>query len=549
VLHSNGFVHRDINAGNFLVNRSEKLFAIDLELCYQADLRKPEPPFTYGTAGYLSPEQGNLELPDFTDDIYSFGALMIKILTGISPIKLDVHNSELLLDFLMWHIGNHNIASMICRCFSDRNERPELKSIRHALEVHRAVLLTQTPEKQVPAGTFGAPNLISGSLKGIIINNLIPPESLWLTKTRENNRETVNEIRDFSLKPGFCDGISGMLHVISIADQLGYPFEYGQEIVLNNIAVFNSFFDSASPFSQPGLYYGSYGFAVTLLNLINAGWLQDNIQSINHIYTALKAPSAGLNLSTGIAGQGLCMLHFLDKPRFPALYDPLQEITKTLLDHQCRDGSWQIVKPGQPNPGLKLTGFSDGIAGIIYFLLELYQKFQSGEVGIAINRALNYLLKTRISSGGHLVWGLNNKNRATDPWLDCGYSGIALLFLKAYQILRRNEYREVAENILRIHPEHISSNYLSLGNGLCGLGEIYLEAYQILKEEEWKTRAGHILAFLDSIKRPQKNGGISWFDGNETVSSSDLVNGNAGILHFLLKYEHPGKVNFPFLIS
>jgi serine/threonine protein kinase len=46
-----------------------------------------------GTAGYLSPEQQAVVTPDFPQDIYSLGALMIESFKGISLVKLhtDMH--------------------------------------------------------------------------------------------------------------------------------------------------------------------------------------------------------------------------------------------------------------------------------------------------------------------------------------------------------------------------------------------------------------------------------------------------------------------------
>ncbi len=77
-LHKKGYVHRDIVPVNFLIDKSEKLFLIDLELTYSLRENKPSPPFTLGTPGFASPEQQAISRPTTKEDIYGLGALYCK---------------------------------------------------------------------------------------------------------------------------------------------------------------------------------------------------------------------------------------------------------------------------------------------------------------------------------------------------------------------------------------------------------------------------------------------------------------------------------------
>lgn len=87
-MHVAGYVHRDINERNFIIDSKDKIYIIDFEMscCLKDGL--PDPPFTLGTIGYISPEQMNYMKPHPGDDVYSLGALLAYFLTGALPQKV-----------------------------------------------------------------------------------------------------------------------------------------------------------------------------------------------------------------------------------------------------------------------------------------------------------------------------------------------------------------------------------------------------------------------------------------------------------------------------
>ena len=67
---------------------------IDMELSYSLTAAYPDPPFQLGTIGYMSPEQEAIATPTVKEDIFSLGAIMLQVWTGISPYKLTSLSRE-----------------------------------------------------------------------------------------------------------------------------------------------------------------------------------------------------------------------------------------------------------------------------------------------------------------------------------------------------------------------------------------------------------------------------------------------------------------------
>jgi TolB-like protein/tRNA A-37 threonylcarbamoyl transferase component Bud32 len=87
--HSRGVLHRDLKPGNILLNdRSEPLvsdFGLAKLLDANNDLTRSLT--TFGTAGFIAPEQAGGAAADFTPaaDVYSLGAVLFNVLAGRPP--------------------------------------------------------------------------------------------------------------------------------------------------------------------------------------------------------------------------------------------------------------------------------------------------------------------------------------------------------------------------------------------------------------------------------------------------------------------------------
>lgn len=546
--HQNGLIHRDITPGNFLVTATGKVIAIDIELSYDSISESPSPPFMLGTPGYMSPQQAAKNKPVPQDDIYSLGALIVKAFTGLSPYKLSGRGERLRED-LQYLTGSPMIASLICDCLSQNTEmRPDLQSVKNKLQDYETSLTT-TPSFAIAALANEKKQAlvnqtIQCAINGLGVTNLLGHDGEWLSKCDQTYDGLSNESLNRHWYPGWRSGVAGILHTLSLARRLGYDTEILNELIHRNILILEKETDNFTHLT-PGFWHGSYGVAVALNTLIESGYLERNIFQINRIYQLVSKPSLSLNIADGIAGQGLGLLHFMGQPQFPKLDEQLAVIVSTLIQEQQPDGSWLLRNSQMPiSKGLKVTGLCYGIAGITYFLLEHYSKFKNSDTQKAIIKSLQWFISQRKPATS--LWTINTKNPNIDPWLEDGFSGVALIFIKAFEVLQDPVYKEVATDVLLNHPKFISSNYFTLANGLSGLGEVYLEAFRIFQEKEWLERADHIAEFLLHTYKKDYENTCFWLEGNYSTPTADLMTGNAGIIHFLVRYANTEKMDSGF---
>ncbi len=87
--HSRGVLHRDLKPGNILLNDRDEPLVSDFGLAKLLDGNNDltRSLTTFGTAGYIAPEQAGGAAADFTQaaDVYSLGAVLFNVLAGRPP--------------------------------------------------------------------------------------------------------------------------------------------------------------------------------------------------------------------------------------------------------------------------------------------------------------------------------------------------------------------------------------------------------------------------------------------------------------------------------
>lgn len=95
-LHENGYIHRDIKHGNFMIAADGSPVLLDFELAWSVKEQQPEPAFIATDAGYKPPEQLNNDVPTINEDIYAVGGLLLYLLTAQHPGEILAVNSGML---------------------------------------------------------------------------------------------------------------------------------------------------------------------------------------------------------------------------------------------------------------------------------------------------------------------------------------------------------------------------------------------------------------------------------------------------------------------
>ncbi|QEM09113.1 lanthionine synthetase LanC family protein [Mucilaginibacter rubeus] len=537
IFHQEGFVHRDVTPANFIVTETGQVFAIDVELCYHMGTGTPNPPFSLGTTGYMSPAQESCKTPSFQDDIYSLGSLLISVLTGILPNKLNQMDPELLTRNLAYFLDSPSLISITVACLNaDESLRPSLAEIKSKLELYDMVLLTTDEISYVDISHSCDPATIIKdgiqTLAHIALANHahfaadLPSVSYGREMAfvcTDPNRLQPNEFAEISILALFTRFCPPAEHS-TIVSAINTRLEKSTVIQLSNLEV-------QILMAEISLAELDTRLRSTFMNIAEP--LPDDISDDTPPQT-----------SAGLAGLGLKLLNLIDQQSDEPDLRKLVEIVKSIANLQQKDGSWMGGPAGSGKKRFAITGFSHGVAGITYFLLCYFAKYPTGHLKARITSALNWLSGQRKPDRGNLTWPVSTENNTVDPWLEHGFTGIALTFIKAFEVLGDLQYQQIAAEVLRYHPIQITSNYCAFGNGLSGLGEVYLEAFRVFGDEEWYSRATAVRdVLLNSCYR--EKGICFWLDGTQLMPSPDFRTGSGGVLHFLLRFEHPGEINFP----
>jgi serine/threonine protein kinase len=547
-LHAKGFVHRDITPVNFLVDRKGKLTLIDNELAYSINEEHPTPPFEAGTHGFMSPEQIKAKVPTCKEDIYGLCSTILTTLIGLSPITFQTGFRNEEFKNLRFFIGDDEIANMISTGHSsDPNARPSITCIRQSI-VNLKSKLSQEKEKET--STLQANEIDRSYLKAFInkaINGLVQSPTvifgdLWLSRATIGSNPNGHQNSDFVKSTGLYEGIAGPLYMLARGNSHGFNIEECIQAYRKGWTYLHqTCIDEPASFS-PGLHGGSAGIALALNAGLNAKLINENDADRETFHRLLEPIYNNLDFSSGAAGIGVAILQCMPYLERNRAESTLKEITTKIIGFQQKDGTWTRMQIAGKKPEPTYS-FSYGDSGIIWYLLEYFEKYGDRS---ALVQAL-HSMKTMSKILARLQKYLNKygyiRSINGDPAIFDSMQGITQVLLKAYQATKDSQYKLSAESILMGYPRYLSHENFDQATGISGLGELYLDAGRILNNDEFSHRAHWLVNFFLHTYINHNNNCYYWNGLNKAIfPTADLMVGNSGIIHFLMRYYTNGKL-------
>lgn len=553
-LHAHQVVHRDATPNNYMITPGGKVALIDMEMCYSIREKFPTPAFALGTYGYMSKQQETISVPTTAEDIFALGAIILQIWSGISPGKMTGESIAELAKKISFFIPDRKIADMVTQClWPEDHLRPNATQILQELKQYKADLKNKTPRETNQEVPFTRAQILATVQEGI--QTLATPlladaDKGWFSNDmKPSTGDDKHKLRKMWYA-SYSHGVSGVIYFLSQAKRVGLDIAPTMTFVQKGLDLIKQKYIDHLEQKKAGFYFGSDGIAAVLTCAIREGLIEPTSEYLEWINLLLQKASTVDNISNGVAGQGLANMVSRSFIGPESLFQRLESYANQLISKQDEDGSWVNGYYKQKLTKRKIKkatkGYEDGMSGIICYLLEFgYRHKHSGCIEAA-QRGLNWLTKRAKRKKGSVHWR-TSKDKELNDYLSGGSAGIALCFIKAYQYTGDLLYKKYAVATLHGIPENLTDNNISQRNGLAGLGEVYLEAHKVFKEEKWLDRAGSLAQVIMHVKKQHPEHGSYWLAEHERQPVGNFMIGNSGILHFLLRYCHSDKIDFPLI--
>ncbi len=261
----------------------------------------------------------------------------------------------------------------------------------------------------------------------------------------------------------------------------------------------------------------------------------------------------GLDVVSGIAGVIPVLIAIGERTREEDLMRMAVVLGERLMETAQkteRGWSWRTIESHIKNVP-NLTGFSHGVAGIAWALLELYKKTSEEQYRNAAEYAFAY--EQSWFDPEQQNWAdlrnwetaretADRVNFTTAAWCH-GAPGITLSRLRAYEITQKEIYKDAAELGLRATVRTMDQNIngsFCLCHGLAGNSETLMTAARVLDNPEYQAfaeKVGHFGVERYSIAD------IPWPTGVPSgADTPSLMLGTAGIGYFYLRLYDPKAV-------
>lgn len=549
-LHELGYLHRDITPTNFLVQgKKNELRPIDLELAYNLVENDPNPPFGVGTPGYMSREQEfETDLPGTGDDVFSFGGLIQYFVTsGVQTFYVPYATESNTKSNVEFWVGDKILTNIISKCTAQsRHKRPNIREVINELTDYRTNFEKITPVKKAGISQDQLQDLIQSSIESLGTPGMMTKNDLWYSMVENGYGKDVYPDYNKHYFGSIYRGSVGVIWLLLKLEQCGYDISSTEETITANLERLLQSQMKELKYMSPSLYYGTAGIALLIKELHQSR--NRNLQKIDLdiLPDCFTVTAESADLMYGASGVGLSLIQCTEIEPYINSIALIENIASKILSIQNANGSWskKTAQKGKEEINTTLTA---GVAGIAYFLLCNALKFEQADSAAGGLRALDYLSKIAIKKKTHIEWQDSNLNTSISTHWCKGAPGIALAFLKGYELTKIDACAIMAKKALQINPFHITSHKLSQCHGLSGLGEIYLEAFRVTQDQEWLDRATWLLNHIVTLTHYKEKKTPFWYVDQMQFPTADFMIGNSGVLHFLARYSNINSLSFPVL--
>lgn len=553
-IHKEGIVHRDATPNNYMITPGGKVALIDMEMCYSVPMQLPTPAFALGTHGYMSKQQEAISIPTTAEDIFALGAIILQMWSGISPSKLTNEPIVELTKKISFFIPDQQVANLVSQCLlQDDDKRPDATQVMQILKQYKADIKNKLVRPvnqpffyareevlaivQEAINTLATP-LLADAEKGWFSDDIKPPSAEDKHKLRKQ------------WYASFHRGSIGVVYVLAQAKGAGLDIGANRLFIEKAIELVKGKYINRIERAATGLHFGSDGIAAVLASAIRQGLVEASAEHLEWMDLLLEKGSNSRDVEHGVAGQGIANLMSRSFISPQQLQERLLRYAELLINRQHKEGCWINGYYRQKYTKRKMKrvtrGFTEGMVGIVCFLLEYGYRYQHQPSKNAAQLGLQWLIKKARHKKGVVQWLSARGKELAYGWAE-GTAGMALMFIRAFQLTNVPIYRQYGEKTLYSIPADITDSNISQDNGLSGIGEVYLEAWHVFNNQEWFNRATWIAQVIMQQKKLHPQYGTYWLVKGERQPVANFMIGNSGVIHFLLRYCYPDKIGFPLM--
>ncbi len=529
--HARGVIHRDVAPTNVWIGNDNQVYLLDWEGAHVVGSRAPA--FRLGTPGF-SDRGREPRAPARHDDWQACGRVLAFMLTGLDPAAV-VHGRprELAARLAeLTELRESELIQLLARTLADEpSGELEAAQLLRAIASSAELRTTRRRHSITPLFT-------PASHESVLTEGL---EMLTAGLCVRLDRLRIQRAAHEAVSIDTHAGIAGLLYVLAAAHSARVAH---LDPTLGERAA--RILTAQTPVTPdlPGLVHGRAGRALAVAAAVQAGCVPASDLLRTRLAHALGGRLDWPDFTHGAAGQGFAALACARRLGVPKLAAGAVACAAYLVRTQNPAGAWTLPEGAPGVSGMCYTGFAHGAAGMMGFLGRYAALTGDAAADSAWRRAEAWLVShARRGRGNRWHWPRSDSDRRPSNWWCHGAPGIALGWLC---VARAHGTMAIAEESLRgalgALPAKLRSDSLGQCHGLAGVGEVYLEAYRVLGEERWREHAADIANVLVALFRRRSRQPWHHPPDERAADADGLLLGSAGVLHFLLRHQHPEAV-------